>query len=373
MHVRMIRSAVFVAVFVVVGVAALLVPVPARADGGSGGSGGSGGGGTVTSGAGFQGLGQLGGGIQSYAEGVSGDGKVVVGFAVDSAGVDHAFRWTAATGMQDLGNLGALGAEAYAANSDGSVIVGTSHDSSSGFGYHGFRWTAAGGMQSLPILDGLDVSADGSVVTGGGWWTQSGGLQQPIPAPGGGCCSSAQNVSPDGAVISGWTLVPGAVHAFRWTSATGTRDLGTLGGAESVAGDASLNGSVVVGQSRDKTSFGGFWRAFSWTATTGMRDLGTLGGPMSAAYGVSGDGSVIVGKSLTTSSSASEHAFRWTTTRKLEDLQRALLDAGVTSVQNWILLGSATGVSADGTVIVGFGLNPNRTWEAFRATLPLPH
>jgi probable HAF family extracellular repeat protein len=292
MRVRMVRSAVLV----VVGVAALLAPVAARADGGGGGGGGGGsggGGGTVTPGASFQGLGQLPGGIQSYAEGVSGDGRVVVGFALDAAGIDHAVRWTAASGLQDLGNLGAQGAEAYAASSDGSVIVGTSHDNSPGFGYHGFRWTAAGGMQALPTLDGLDVAADGAVVTGGGWWTQSGGLQPPIPAPGGGCCSSARNVAPDGAVLSGWTSAPGGVHAFRWTAAAGTQDLGTLGGTESVAEDASLNGTVVVGQSRDSTPWG-FWRAFGWTAATGMRDLGTLGGPMSAAYGVADDGSVIV-------------------------------------------------------------------------------
>jgi hypothetical protein len=41
------------------------------------------------------------------------------------------------------------------------------------------------------------------------------------------------------------------------------------------------------------------------------------------------------------------------------------------SYPNWTLF-SATGVSADGTVIVGYGLNPNRQWEPFRAVLPLP-
>lgn len=41
-------------------------------------------------------------------------------------------------------------------------------------------------------------------------------------------------------------------------------------------------------------------------------------------------------------------------------------------MQNWVILSSATAVSADGTVIVGYGLNPNRQWEAFRAVLPVP-
>ncbi len=92
---------------------------------------------------------------------------------------------------------------------------------------------------------------------------------------------------------------------------------------------------------------------------------------MSAAYDASLNGTVVVGKSLINSSSASERAFRWTTRKKMQDLRRELLDAGVTSVQNWILL-SATDVSYDGTVIVGYGLNPNRQYEAWRAVLPLP-
>jgi hypothetical protein len=78
-----------------------------------------------------------------------------------------------------------------------------------------------------------------------------------------------------------------------------------------------------------------------------------------------------VGKSLTTSSSGSERAFRWTSRKRLQDLRQELLKAGVTSVQNWTLL-AATSVSHDGTVIVGYGRNPNRQYEAWRAVLPLP-
>lgn len=360
---RIHRAWLALALVAVIGV---LIPTrAAQADGGGGGGGSPPPAGPPPS---FQGLGQLAGGIQSYALGVSGNGTVVVGYAVDAASVDHAFRWTAATGMQDLGNLGVPGAEAYAANLDGSVVVGTSHDGSPGLGYHAFRWTASGGMQALPIANGWDVSADGAVVVGGAVWTQSGGIQPPLGTLGG-CCTQALGVSSDGSVLTGWsTNASGFLHAFRWTSATGLQDLGTIGGTESIGQDAAANGAVVVGQARDKD---GFWHAVNWTAASGMRDLGTLGGPMSAAYRVSDDGSVIVGTSLTTSSSVSNHAFRWTTTRQMQDLQQELLNAGVTAVQNWILF-TANDVSADGTVIVGYGLNPTRQWEAFRAVLPLP-
>src|SRR5262245_24605301 len=113
--------------------------VPATAAGDHGGGGGGGGGGAPppppTSAASFQPLGLLPGTIQSFGEGVSSDGSVVVGFATAANGVDHAFRWTAATGLQELSGVGVLAAESYAANSDGSVIVGTAWDGS-GFGHH---------------------------------------------------------------------------------------------------------------------------------------------------------------------------------------------------------------------------------------------
>jgi uncharacterized membrane protein len=102
-----------------------------------------------------------------------------------------------------------------------------------------------------------------------------------------------------------------------------------------------------------------------------MEDLKTLGGPQSAAYDVTPDGAVIVGKSLITSSSASERAFRWTSKTQMQDLHRELLNAGVTAAQNWVLF-SANSVSTDGRVIVGYGFNPAKQWEAFRAVLPVP-
>ena len=55
----------------------------------------------------------------------------------------------------------------------------------------------------------------------------------------------------------------------------------------------------------------------------------------------------------------------------MQDLQKELQSAGVRTSDGWIL-SSAVAVSADGTVIVGYGLSPSRQWEPFRAVLPLP-
>jgi probable HAF family extracellular repeat protein len=320
----------------------------------------------------FQGLGTLPSWLQSQAWGVSGDGKVVVG-QLSRLGTDtRAFRWTATQGMLELGTLGGANSEAYAASGDGSAIVGRATNTSGN--YRPFRWTPTAGMQDLPSSppqfvsgDATDVSADGNAVVGlfgfAERWTLTGGLEDLGSF-------SSRGISSDGQVVVG-----NNTHAVRWTPTGGIQDLGTVDGTESAipgtqsfADDASSNGSVVVGQSRDRD---GFWKAFRWTAATGMRDIGTLGGPMAAAYNVSDNGSVVVGRALTSGNSASDRAFRWTPQRGMENLQQLLQSAGVTSVNGWILLG-ATGVSGDGAVIVGEGINPAKQREAFRAVLPLP-
>jgi probable HAF family extracellular repeat protein len=114
-------------------------------------------------------LGTLPGGDWTRAYGVSADGAVVVGDAVNATGQSHAFRWTASGGMQDLGTLGGDWSGASGVSADGTVVVGVAINAA---GYNrAFRWTAAGGMQDLGALGGgyshaFGVSADGSVVVG---------------------------------------------------------------------------------------------------------------------------------------------------------------------------------------------------------------
>ena len=146
-------------------------------------------------------------------------------------------------------------------------------------------------------------------------------------------------------------------------------------GSESFATAISGNGLVIVGEARDAS---GFWRAFLWTASTGMQDIGTLGGPESAAFAVNNDGTVIVGSSLTSGGSASNAAFVWTAKTGMQDLKTALQAVGVHTADNWVSLATVDGISADGTVIVGYGLTPRTKafpfgqWEPFRVVLPVP-
>jgi len=71
-------------------------------------------------------LGQLPGGLESEALGVSADGTVVVGTAINAEGFRRAFRWTESDGMQDLGTLGGVLSLGTAVSADGQTIVGYS-------------------------------------------------------------------------------------------------------------------------------------------------------------------------------------------------------------------------------------------------------
>ncbi len=89
--------------------------------------------------------------------------------------------------------------------------------------------------------------------------------------------------------------------------------------------------------------------AFRWTASGGITGLGWFPGAantVSSAQGVSADGSVIVGYSYT--SAVHGNAFRWTSAGGMQDLG-TLASGGVSE---------ATGISADGTVIAGSGSAP---------------
>jgi probable HAF family extracellular repeat protein len=86
-----------------------------------------------------------------------------------------------------------------------------------------------------------------------------------------------------------------------------------------------------------------------------MQDLGTLGGGESGALGVSADGSVVVGWAH--NAAGRKCAFRWTAVGGMQDL--GTLGGGESG---------ALGVSADGSVVVGYAHNAAGQERAFRWT-----
>jgi probable HAF family extracellular repeat protein len=196
----------------------------------------------------------------------------------------------------------------------------------------------------------------------------------------------ANDISADGSTVVGYGWVSGAGEtAFRWTESSGYQLLGTLGGASADAYSVNADGSVVVGYSYSASNE---HLGFRWMPETGMQAVpmyevidvsadgsfmiglnvwrrtdgttgtfGFLGGNnYTAASGVSADGGVVVGYSET-SPNRFAHAFRWTATGGIQDL-------GVTTGNESL----ADDVSADGQVVVGQARNLQEFWRAIRWT-----
>ena len=324
----------------------------------------------------FQGLGDFpDGSFDSGATGVSADGRVVVGSGTTASG-QQAFRWTPGAGLVSLGNLpnGSFKrSAACAVSADGAVIVGYGDPVGSGWDtLSGFRWTLADGMTDIGSLEGSTrslawgVSADGSVVVGDSGsqafrWTRSGGIAG-LGVLSGWASSGAAAVSADGSVVVGSnsTADGASEEAFRWTSADGMVGVGYLPGTmASFALAVSPEGSVVAGTCASATGQG---PCFRWTQSTGMIKLGSLPGRITThPSGVSANGSIIVGGSF--SDPAHGDAFIW-------DAQSVLQTEYGLNLAAWKLQ-AAIGITPDGNVIVGHGINPSGQTEAFRVVLGL--
>jgi probable HAF family extracellular repeat protein len=162
-------------------------------------------------------------------------------------------------------------------------------------------------------------------------------------------------VTNDGSLVVGEYSIPGiANYAVAWRAVGGVKTLGS-GTATAVTAD----GSFAVGQLNNGTSFSGGPLPFSpirWTNTTTV-SLGRPPGVSSAgAFGMSADGSVVMIESGSCGSGGCRNGgsgaqfFRWTQATGIVPLGFG---------GGW-----GTGVSADGSVIVGYIPGPH----AFRWT-----
>jgi hypothetical protein len=309
-----------------------------------------------------------------------------------------------------------------------------------------FSWTQSNGFVPLLQLptdpwDGYDVtgiSGDGSVVAGLDrnnqtlsselfQWTQQTGTLHPSNPPGiknvsyGGMTSDGKTI-----IASGNAFINGPVHMYQWTQQSGYVDLNaftasqTLGGALGVSGDGktivgsigsqtvnpnafywtnatgvvplvnapnvvasgagliSANGSVIVG--------GAFYnynanageptnepQAFRWTDTGGMAILGsTTAFTSSGATGMSADGSVIVGQMTFNTATQCNlvEPFVWTQATGMVDITSLLTSHGV-DLTGW-RLDDILGISPDGHTIIGVGYGPTHVVETWIATIPEP-
>ena len=316
----------------------------------------------------FQGLGSNG----AQAFGITPDGQFVTGIATGGT-----FVWDALNGLQIVEpQLSAGGVHQCSANAQfgcGTYVNPSTQNQEAA------RWGGAGGLQYLGGLasqSGTSLSTAyaiddaGTTIVGLGWvtagtahafkWTLAGGMTDLGASPGG-YSSRANGISGDGSVVVGWDW-GSPRHPVYWAGGS-MHQLGN-GILSGEAWSASVNGSVISGVYGNEL--------FRWTQATGTVQLGKLpgsaGSDQAIGLDMSADGSTIVGINGSVLGTGF-HALLWRADLGLVDLKNFLVTHGLSQVSGWTLQ-SATGISADGTIVTGYGFNPSNQVESWIATLP---
>lgn len=328
----------------------------------------------------------------TYLSSISGDGKVVVGLL---GAYGPAFRWTAETGVVDIGGNGTT----TAVSRDGSVIV-----------------------SAAPNAQGI---SDAAIWMSGKQWKILGDLGGPASGANNNVSQAYSVCNNNGyTVVVGLSFVPsGKAHAFRWDNVSGMVDLGSLQGkssrANGISADcgtivgwddnsyphnfdpwrgamwwqgierlihpfgwigqayaANVSGTAIVGRGLPTSDPNVFAHGYLWTAWGQLVDLGALKRGLtqnqqalenvSYAFALSDDASVVVGSS---GWEPPTDAFIWTPATNIVKLSDYLIGKGITGLDGWTLM-VANSITPDGKMIGGVGISPSNQIEGWIATLP---
>lgn len=338
-------------------------------------------------------------GAYSHAAAISTDGVWVVGDSRDESGVIQPFRWSAASGMQFLGNPSGMNSYAtgVAVRNDGEMIV------SGNIGGIGRRWSStAGAWSALPPTslcrtaesNALALNADGSdawivgsadVRTGCGGTAYIQGYRyawssntRTGPVQGQDSKVYLMGLAADGSA-AGYEKLPagGGERAVYWPGSGEPIRIACLDGKPAQSRAISRNGESVVGH----VTISGTIHAFKWKL--GQPDYEALDALATAehayALATDSDGGLVGGYSysLNRGTALAAQATIWDIhgVRRVADV---LAEAGV-DMNGWLALNDVRSISADGLTICGDGLydpdgtGPSTTVQmAYVAVMPEP-
>jgi len=329
------------------------------------------------------------------ANDISADGSVIVGNSVNDGFYQQA-RWTRDTGFvllgQATGPIFGTGAGAPQVSNDGTRVSSTIASLDNTYITVGL-WTEGKGWQEIfpPLLQDaylLDnsygsawaLSGDGTTVAGLFWrdrlthgggsahgfsWDETNGGVDLGGSPGM-RDSRVNGLNLDGTVAVGWESLPiGYWQATVWVNGVSTRLVDVEAWVEANA--VNDDGTVICGWTLDvpnatETACIWTWDGNAWNEQLLGLLPGTPIGPFggrSFASAISGDGSVVVGTNrfIENGPFSNPTGFIWTAADGMRDIRDVLADNGI-SLPAGFQIDGLTGISQDGTKIVGVGSYP---------------
>jgi len=273
------------------------------------------------------------GGAHVYVAGLNDAGQVA-GTSLNAQGLENAFVWSAGGGMLAIRGAGNGRSHGLAISQRG--IVTGAFNNAPDDPVRPFRWSAASGLEDLGLAPGLPWPSTGRVLDDAGLiagvatiddevtqalaWTRAHGT---VGIDTLGSVESAPVAIGAGGEVAGNRLASfeaGGDRPFLWARATGMVDLGTGRGTTAWV-NAMTPGLHIVGGIGYAD---GRQRAMSWTRRGGMRELGTLGGRTSVARAVNARGQVV---GFAENRAGAMRAFAWSAASGMLDLNGALRHA----------------------------------------------
>ncbi len=319
----------------------------------------------------IQSLGDFPNGYWSRAFALSADGATVAGSSYWFDGTRHAFRWTRADGLIDLGSIAdSPDNAAMTLSADGAVTAGFS-------GTEGYRWTVAGGFQNLGHLGSnllatpLASSATGNTIVGYDGstpfrWTSASGMTALATLPGS-ANGAASAITPSGSFIAGSL----GLQLVRWDGSVPSALAGFPSDLYVAASTISSEGNVIGG--RILRAGANSTDALCWIEGVGARLLPDLpgGDDNASVQGVTSDG--LTGVGFGSEIPFWTTATIWSAAGGLQRLADVLAAQGV-DLSYWDSLDEAYAISPDGRFIAGSGtVAATFLQEAFIAEItPLP-
>ena len=272
-------------------------------------------------------------------------------------------------------------ADATGISDDGSTVVG-------GDGFGAFHFNTNAGFSSLPTSPGAiqvyepTLSRDGS--TSGyaqlivqPFVTQAvvsvNGSPTVLNTPANTIFARAQSLSPDGTLAYGAVKQNNAEDQWltRWDTTSNTYEQlvqipGTDDDPDFFVSAVTPDGSVIVGESFTPEGFG-----FRWTPTEGLYIYDAPIAQRLRPRAITDDGLTIVGQQRLGPGLFQAVIANETDFEPLLDMLTREYPELATDLAGWSLT-EATGISGDGSVISGYGIDPSGIERGWMLTVPAP-